>query len=159
MKRTNSFLIMWTGIAIFCCLLINLKPAEARGESPADESSAFQSPRTGSLWSWLKGKFSSTTLTPIVIENPMKWRPEQSIGISSPRVSRPNSRQNANSRTDPLVLCTWNIFRFGPAKFSVPDLLIQAGLNVTRMDIIVDVRCRRICSAFTCQFRRKTNLP
>ncbi|XP_055329670.1 deoxyribonuclease-1-like isoform X2 [Paramacrobiotus metropolitanus] len=39
---------------------------------------------------------------------------------------------------DTLTICTWNIFRFGPNKFSVPDPLIVAGKNVTRLDIIVD---------------------
>ncbi|OQV13596.1 putative Deoxyribonuclease-1 [Hypsibius exemplaris] len=79
-----------------------------------------------SFLAWIKSKFSKTP-TPRI-------RPESGSMVAAPR----SLVVPASDTRVPLVLCSWNIFRFGPAKFSVPDLLVKQGLNVTRMDIIVD---------------------
>ena len=118
-------------IVLFGCCGVNGNPA---GPTRNRRDAPF------SLWNWVASKFGyksiadrSATPKPVVLEE------------LDPAVNG-ESILNQTNPTDkrPLIICSWNIFRFGPAKFSIPDLLVKQGKNFTRMDVIVDVSCQSI---------------
>lgn len=79
-----------------------------------------------SIFSWVKNLFSKQS---------------SDVQATSPVSTNPATTDTAGILAEPapLVICSWNIFRFGPGKLSVPDPLIVAGKNITRLGIILDV--------------------
>ena len=90
-----------------------------------------------SFWSWMTGKSA---------QKPAEPKNIPTIDVELPVLVPAGESKTADH--DKLVICTWNIFRFGPSKFSSPDLLHTAGHNVSRMDIMVDVSLRDFKKAY-----------
>ncbi|GAV06729.1 hypothetical protein RvY_16669 [Ramazzottius varieornatus] len=112
-------------VVVLLLLIAASQPATA--EKSAEQSFQPASWALSSFWSWITGKTPPKPVEP-------KNIPTIDVELIAP--AAPKTKDSIADEN--LVICTWNIFRFGPSKFSTPDALHTAGHNVSRMDVMID---------------------